>query len=104
MINEKIIEIYQKKEKAYEKCVKEAEYVAKFIKENVPGFEKATLSGVAPELYVRETRHIVGEYKLTVKDILESKYSYNAIGMAAYPIDVQTTSIYDWGYIIGNPK
>ena len=24
--------------------------------------------------------------------------------MAAYPIDVQTTSIYDWGYIIGNPK
>lgn len=92
------------KEKAYEKCAKEAEYVAKFIKENVPGFEKATLSGVAPELYVRETRHIVGEYKLTVKDILESKYSYNAIGMAAYPIDVQTTSIYDWGYIIGNPK
>ncbi len=92
------------KEKAYDKCVKEAEYVAKFISENVPGFENATLSGVAPELYVRETRHIVGEYKLTVKDMLESTYSYNAIGMAAYPIDVQTTSIYDWGYIIGNPK
>lgn len=92
------------KEKAYDKCVREAEYVAKFIKENVPGFENATLSGVAPELYVRETRHIVGEYKLTVKDMLESTYSYNAIGMAAYPIDVQTTSIYDWGYIIGNPK
>lgn len=92
------------KAKAYEKCAKEAEYVAKFISENVPGFENATLSGVAPELYVRETRHIVGEYKLTVKDMLESTYSYNAIGMAAYPIDVQTTSIYDWGYIIGNPK
>lgn len=92
------------KEKAYDKCVREAEYVAKFIKENVPGFENATLSGIAPELYVRETRHIVGEYKLTVKDMLESTYSYNAIGMAAYPIDVQTTSIYDWGYIIGNPK
>lgn len=92
------------KAKAYEKCVKEAEYVAKFISENVPGFENATLSGIAPELYVRETRHIVGEYKLTVKDMLESTYSYNAIGMAAYPIDVQTTSIYDWGYIIGNPK
>ena len=92
------------KEKAYEKCVIEAEYVAKFIKENVPGFENAKLAGVAPELYVRETRHIVGEYKLTVKDILESTYSYNSIAMAGYPIDVQTTSIYDWGYIIGNPK
>lgn len=92
------------KEKAYDKCVTEAEYVAKFISENVPGFENAKLSGVAPELYVRETRHIIGEYRLTVKDILESTYSYNSIAMAAYPIDVQTTSIYDWGYIIGNPK
>lgn len=92
------------KEKAYDKCVIEAEYVAKFISDNVPGFENAKLSGVAPELYVRETRHIIGEYRLTVKDILESTYSYNSIAMAAYPIDVQTTSIYDWGYIIGNPK
>lgn len=91
------------KEKAYNKCVEEAEYVAKYIAENVPGFENAKLSYVAPELYVRETRHIIGEYQLTVKDILESTYSYNAVGMAAYPIDVQTTSIYDWGYIIGNP-
>lgn len=92
------------KEKAYDRCVVEAENVAKFISQNIPGFENAKLSGVAPELYVRETRHIIGEYRLTVKDILESNYSYNSIAMAAYPIDVQTTSIYDWGYIIGNPK
>lgn len=92
------------KEKAYDKCVAEAEYVAKYLAENVPGFENAKLSGVAPELYVRETRHIVGEYVLTVKDILESTYSYNSIAMASYPIDVQTTSIYDFGYIIGAPK
>lgn len=92
------------KERAYTKCVKEAEAVAKFIAKNVPGFEKATLAGVAPELYVRETRHIVGEHILTVKEMLESTYSYSAIAMAAYPIDVQTTSIYDWGYIIGNPS
>lgn len=91
------------KQRAYEKCVREAEYVAEFIKKNVPGFQNSKLAGVAPELYVRETRHIVGEYKLTVKDMLESTYSYNSIGLASYPIDVQTTSIYDWGYIIGNP-
>lgn len=92
------------KEKAYDRCVKEAEYVAAFIKANVPGFENAKLAGVAPELYVRETRHIIGEYRLTVKDILESTYSYNAICMASYPIDVQTTSIYDFGYIVGAPN
>ena len=93
----------EEKENAYKKCVVEAEYLAKFLKENIPGFENATLAGVADELYVRETRHIVGEYKLTVKDILESTYSNSAIAMASYPIDIQTTSIYDWGYVIAAP-
>lgn len=91
------------KERAYNKCKEEAKYVAKFIKENVPGFENATLAGVAPELYVRETRHIIGEYRLTVQDMLESTVSSSTIGHACYPIDVQTTSIYDYGYIIGAP-
>ena len=91
------------KERAYNKCVEESKYLAEFLIDNVPGFEKAKLVGVAPELYVRETRHIIGEYRLTVKDILESTYSRSAIGLASYPIDVQTTSIYDYGYIIGAP-
>lgn len=93
----------EQKEAAYQKCVKEAENVANFIVANVPGFENAYLSGVADELYVRETRHIVGEEKLTIKDILDSTYSSHAVAMASYPIDVQTTSIYDWGFIIANP-
>ncbi len=94
----------EQREAAYQKCVKEAENVAKFIAANVPGFENAYLSGVADELYVRETRHIVGEEKLTVKDILDSNYTSNAIAMGSYPLDVQTTSIYDWGYVIANPN
>ncbi|MBO5141715.1 MAG: FAD-dependent oxidoreductase [Clostridia bacterium] len=94
----------EQKEAAYQKCVKEAENVAKFIAENVPGFENAYLSGVADELYVRETRHIIGEEKLTVKDILDSNYTSHAVAMGSYPLDVQTTSIYDWGYVIANPK
>ena len=93
----------ESKERAYSKCKEEADNLAKFIKEKVPGFKNSKLVGVAPELYVRETRHIVGEYQLTVKDILESTYSASSIGMACYPIDVQTTSIYDYGYIIGAP-
>ena len=91
------------KERAYNKCVTEAKYVAEFIKANVPGFENAKFAGVAPELYVRETRHIIGEYRLTVQDMLESTKSNSTIGHACYPIDVQTTSIYDYGYIIGAP-
>ncbi len=93
----------QAKEEAYEKCKREAEYVAEFLIENIPGFQNAKLSEVAPELYIRETRHILGEYKLTVQDELESTMFNNAIAMASYPIDVQTMSIYDWGYVIGSP-
>ncbi len=91
------------KAKAYEKCVKEAKNFSEFLIKNVPGFSEAYLIGVAPELYVRETRHIIGENRLTVRDMLESKYYNNSIGMACYPIDIQTTSIYDYGYIIGAP-
>ncbi len=94
----------EQKEAAYQKCVKEAQSVAKFISDNVPGFENAYLSGVADELYVRETRHIIGEEKLTVKNVIDSTYTNHAIAMASYPIDVQTTSIYDWGYVIANPN
>lgn len=93
----------EEKKAAYDKCVEESKYFAKFLVENVPGFENATLTGVADELYVRETRHIIGEYRLTVKDILESTYNHSAIAMASYPIDIQTTSIYDWGYVIAAP-
>lgn len=91
------------KQAAYDKCVTEAEYVANFLIKNVPGFENAKLAEVAPELYVRETRHIVGEYKLTVKDEIESTMFASSIAMASYPIDLQTTSIYDWGYVIASP-
>ena len=92
------------KQTAYKKSKKEAESFSKFLIDNVPGFEKAKFAGVADELYVRETRHIVGEQKLTVEDILLSNRSSKDVAMGSYPIDVQTTSIYDWGYIIANPK
>lgn len=93
----------EEKADAYERAKKEAKNLEKFLVENVPGFENAKLTGVADELYVRESRHIIGEYQLTVKDILDSKYSESAIAMASYPIDLQTTSIYDWGYVIASP-
>ncbi len=94
----------KQKENAYEKCKAEAEKVAEYLIETVPGLENAKFAGVADELYIRETRHIVGEEKLTVQDIIESKRTPKDVAMASYPIDVQTTSIYDYGYIIANPK
>jgi len=42
---------------------------SKFLKNCVPGFEKAWVSGIAPLLGIREGRHPIGEHVLTYDDI-----------------------------------
>lgn len=42
---------------------------SKFLKNYVPGFEKAWVSGIAPLLGIREGRHPIGEHVLTYDDI-----------------------------------
>ena len=42
---------------------------SKFLKNYVPGFEKAWVSGIAPLLGIREGRHPIGEHILTYDDI-----------------------------------
>jgi hypothetical protein len=39
----------------------------RFVRENIPGAERATLSFMAPHAFARETYHTIGEY-LVVKD------------------------------------
>ena len=40
-----------------------------FLKKYVPGFEKAYLTMISPMIGVRESRHPIGEYLLTIDDI-----------------------------------
>ena len=40
-----------------------------FLKKYVPGFEKAYLTTISPMVGVRESRHPIGEYVLTIDDI-----------------------------------
>ena len=54
---------------------------------HVPGFERAFLLDM-PEIGVRETRHIQGEYRLTIEDIYERREFPDTIGRGAHPIDI----------------
>jgi len=45
----------------------------RFYRENLPGFEKAYLVDTAPQMGVRETRRIMGEYVLTKEDIMSGR-------------------------------
>jgi hypothetical protein len=54
----------------------------------IPGLSQAQLADSAPELYVRETRHIEGAQALTATDILRRRVFWDRIAVASYPIDI----------------
>jgi ribulose 1,5-bisphosphate synthetase/thiazole synthase len=53
---------------------RQMELLVHFMKRDVPGFENAFLLESAPLIGVRETRHITGEYILTLHDILTGRH------------------------------
>ncbi len=69
-------------------CYRQVEAYARFLKEKIPGFEKAKIGQISPVLGVRETRHIVGEYTLTGKDALEGPYFEDSIAADASAYDI----------------
>jgi hypothetical protein len=56
----------------------------KFIRKNIPGFENAYITRVTPELRIRETRRIIGDYYLTEDDIADAKKFGDVIGKDCY--------------------
>ena len=62
--------------------------VSRLLIKNVPGFEKAYLSGTSTRIGVRESRRVTGEYVLTVEDVLSCKRFEDGVAMGAYPIDI----------------
>lgn len=71
---------------------KQVQEVMNFMRKYVPGCENAELVQVASTLGIRETRHIVGKYELTIPDIMEQKHFDDAICTFAYAVDVHDAS------------
>lgn len=67
---------------------KQVQQVMNFMRKYVPGCQEAELIQVASALGVRETRHIVGKYELTVEDIMAQKHFDDAICTFAYAVDI----------------
>ena len=56
------------------------------IKASVPGFEKAFV--LDSPMGIRETRHIIGEYRMNIVDVLNRVEFPDTIGKGSHPIDV----------------
>ncbi len=54
---------------------------------NIPGFEKAVVLDI-PEIGIRETRHIIGDYILGLKEILRMNVFEDSIGKGSHLIDI----------------
>ena len=67
---------------------KQVQEVMNFMRKYVPGCENAELIQVASALGIRETRHIVGKYELTIPDIMAQKHFDDAICTFAYAVDI----------------
>jgi hypothetical protein len=58
---------------------------AKAARKYIPGFETAYLTRITTYLRIRETRRIMGDYKLTMQDVYEEGSSRMLSGKASCP-------------------
>lgn len=73
-----------------------AEYTARrqlaqidhFLRTHVPGFEEAYVVQSGSHIGVRETRRVLGDYRLTGHDILAASAFPDVIAHGAYPVDI----------------
>jgi hypothetical protein len=61
--------------------------VFSFIKEVTPGFDEAYIVEIAPQIGIRETRRITGEYQLGQDDILGNRDFDDTIGVNGWPVE-----------------
>ncbi len=70
----------------------------RFLKNEVPGFEESAIVDIAPQVGIRETRRVCGDYALTGEDILSSARFDDVIGINAWPMEMHVDGAISWGF------
>ncbi|HSN20204.1 MAG TPA: FAD-dependent oxidoreductase [Usitatibacter sp.] len=68
----------------------------RFLRAKVPGFEEAYALDIAPQVGIRETRRLVGEYMLTAQDVLGCARFEDCIGVNGWPIENHVAGDVKW--------
>ena len=58
-----------------------------FIRARTPGFENSYIVDIAPQIGIRETRRIVGEYALSEDDVLDCVDFPDTVGVNGWPVE-----------------
>jgi hypothetical protein len=83
---------------------KEAPLIVNYLKKTFKEFRDLQYAGTAPELYVRESRHMKGEYRLKMTDLMTNRDQWDAIAYGSYEVDIQSTSPQDPGAVMMKPR
>ena len=70
----------------------------RFLRERVPGFEASTVSDIAPQVGIRETRRVKGEYLLSGADVLECRDFADSIGVNGWPLEQHVAGDVHWSW------
>ena len=60
---------------------------ARFLRDRIPGYERADLVALGTQIGLRETRRVYGDYRLTREDVLEARQFDDQIGLCGAPIE-----------------
>ena len=66
----------------------QADFLSKFIRRNIPGFEGSYLSATGALLGVRESRRVAGRYMLTAPDIARLRKFDDVVAISAHGYDI----------------
>ncbi|WP_315838287.1 FAD-dependent oxidoreductase [Bradyrhizobium prioriisuperbiae] len=75
-----------------------------FLRQSVPAFADAYIVDLPPQLGIRETRRIVGDYQLSEDDVLQCSSFADTIGVNGWPVEdhVAGDIIFRWPDIPGS--
>jgi hypothetical protein len=63
-----------------------------------PGFERAYIVEIAPQIGIRETRRVRGEYMLSEDDVLDCVDFPDAIGVNGWPVEAHVAGNVDFRF------
>ena len=72
---------------------------ARFLRDKVPGYERAELVALSHQIGVRESRRVHGAYRLTRADVLGARDFSDAIARCGAPIEAHAGADTRWEYV-----
>lgn len=72
----------------------QAHQASSFLKTELPGYERAAISGLAARVGVRETKRIAGEARLETDDVLHARKRPDGVARGGHHVDIHGAGTY----------